>query len=106
MALGPFGFGNACPIFYAPGAEVAGPPKPLNEGKHLRVPLRHNGRMLFSKAWNFGDRADLFRPGTKLDLLFQVEDDPTGRKRGYGSWCISVKDVRKSTSDLRSSVEP
>jgi single-stranded-DNA-specific exonuclease len=105
-ALGPFGFGNACPIFYAPGAEVAGPPKPLNEGKHLRVPLRHNGRMLFSKAWNFGDRADLFRPGTKLDLLFQVEDDPTGRKRGYGSWCISVKDVRKSTSDLRSSVEP
>ncbi len=94
MTLGPFGFGNPAPIFYAAAAEVAGPPKPLKDGKHFNVPLRHNGRMLFCKAWNFGDRAALFNSGTKLDVLFQIEDDTLGRKRGYGSWCISIKDLR------------
>ena len=94
LTLGPFGFGNPAPIFLAGGAEVAGPCKASADGKHLTVPLRHNGRLLFSKAWNFGDRADLFAPGAKLDVLFQVEDDPFSRKRGYGSWCVVVKDVK------------
>lgn len=94
MRLGPFGFGNPAPIFLASGAEVAGPSKASADGKHLTVPLRHDGRLLFSKAWNFGDRAELFAPGAKLDVLFQVEDDSFSRKRGYGWWCLSVKDVR------------
>ncbi len=98
MALGPFGFGNPAPIFYAAGADLAGPAKALKDGKHFNVPLRHNGRMLFCKAWNFGDRMALFEPGAKLDVLFQIEDDAFGRKRGYGSWCISIKDVRIATS--------
>jgi single-stranded-DNA-specific exonuclease len=98
QSLGPFGFGNPSPIFLCSGAEVAGPPKALKEGKHFNVPLRHNGRLLFAKAWNFEDRAGLLQPGTKLDVLFQVEDDPYSRKRGYGSWCVTLKDVRPSTS--------
>jgi single-stranded-DNA-specific exonuclease len=92
--LGPFGFGNPTPIFHCAGAEVAGPPKVLKEGKHFTVPLRHNGKLLFAKAWNFEDRAALLEPGTKLDVLFQVEDDPFSRKRGYGSWCVTLKDAR------------
>ncbi len=94
QSLGPFGFGNPLPLFYARAAEVAGPPKPLKDGKHLNVPLRHNGRMLISKAWNFGDRAGVFETGAKLDVLFQIEDDPGGQRRGYGSWRVSLKDVR------------
>lgn len=94
LALGPFGFGNPAPIFLARGAEVAGPPRASGDGKHLTVALRHDGRMLFSKAWNFGERIDLFVPGAKLDVLFQIEDDPFSRKRGYGSWCLVVKDVK------------
>ena len=97
QSLGPFGFGNPTPVFLCSGAEVAGPPKALKEGKHFSVPLRHNGRLLFAKAWNFGDRASLLQPGAKLDVLFQVEDDPYSRKRGYGSWCVTLKDVRPST---------
>jgi len=27
-------------------------------------------------------------------VLLQIEDDPISRKRGYGSWCISLKDFR------------
>jgi single-stranded-DNA-specific exonuclease len=97
QSLGPFGFGNPTPIFLCAGAEVAGPPKALKEGKHFNVPLRHNGRLLFAKAWNFEDRAGFLQPGAKLDVLFQVEDDPYSRKRGYGSWCVTLKDVRPAS---------
>ena len=97
LALGPFGFGNACPLFYAREVEVAGPAKPLSGGKHFNVPLRQNGRLLFSKAWGFADRAAFFEPGKKLDVLFQIDDDPSGRKRGYGAWSVSIKDVRKAS---------
>ena len=98
LELGPFGCGNPSPTFRASAAEVAGPPKILKDGKHLSVPLRQKGRLLFLKAWNFGDRLELFKPGTKLDVLFQVEDDPYSRKRGYGSWCLSLRDARIAES--------
>jgi single-stranded-DNA-specific exonuclease len=99
LSLGPFGFGNTAPIFLARDAEVAGPPKVLREGKHFSVPIRHNGRMLFCKAWNFGHKADLLTPGARLDVLFQIEDDPNSRKRGYGSWCVVLKDVKRSADE-------
>ena len=96
LSLGPFGFGNPAPVFYCAGAEVAGPLKVLKEGKHFNVPFRQRGRTLYAKAWNFGDRSGLLTPGTKVDLLFQVEDDPFSRKRGYAAWCLSLKDIRPS----------
>jgi single-stranded-DNA-specific exonuclease len=95
MSLGPFGFGNAAPLFLSRECEVAAPAKALKDGKHFSVPLRNSGRLLFCKAWNFGDRTEYFAPGTKLDVLFHLEDDASGRKRGYGSWCVSIKDVRR-----------
>ena len=93
-ALGPFGSGNPAPVFLSQAAEVAGPAKALKEGKHFKVPIRHDGRLLFCNAWNFGTREELFQAGKKLDLLFQIEDDAIARKRGYGSWALSIKDVR------------
>ncbi len=78
--------------------EVAGPLKVLKEGIHFKVPLRQNGRLLFCNAWNFGDRAALFSPGARLDVLFQIEDDPQSQKRGYGSWCVSLKDASLSSA--------
>jgi hypothetical protein len=83
-------------LFYVSGAEVAGPVKALTEGKHFNIPLRHDGRMLFCKAWNFGERAEIFHPGAKLDLLVQVDEDAYSRKRGYSPWCVVLKDVRIS----------
>jgi single-stranded-DNA-specific exonuclease len=94
FSLGPFGFGNATPTFCAMNVEVSDTPKVMKEGKHFAVPLRHEGRVLRAKAWNFGDRQERLQPGTKLDVLFQVEDDPYSRKRGYAGWCLSLKDVR------------
>jgi single-stranded-DNA-specific exonuclease len=94
LSLGPFGFGNSSPLIAASGLTVAGPPRILQGGKHLSVPLHHEGRTLFVKAWNFGDRAHLFESKNRLDVLLQIEDDPFSRKRGYGSWCLSLKDAR------------
>ncbi len=94
FSLGPFGFGNAAPLFHAEGAELAGPPKVLTEGKHFSVALRHRGRLLSAKAWNFGHLQHLFKPGARLDVLFQVEDDPFSRKRGYAGWLLSLKDAK------------
>ncbi len=94
FSLGPFGFGNAAPTFHAEGVELAGPPKVLTEGKHFSLALKHRGRLLFAKAWNFGNRRHLIEPGSKLDVLFQVEDDPFSRKRGYPGWCLSLKDAK------------
>jgi hypothetical protein len=36
----------------------------------------------------------LLQPGGKLNVLFQIEDDPLSRKRGYAGWCLSIKDLR------------
>jgi single-stranded-DNA-specific exonuclease len=96
FSLGPFGFGNANPTFCALGVEIAGPAKVLTEDKHFSVPLRQDGRMLFAKAWNFGHRQELLQTGTRLDVLLQIEDDPYSRKRGYASWCLSLKDIRRA----------
>ena len=76
LSLGPFGFGNAQPTLLAEDVEVAGPPRVIREGKHYSFPLRSEGRMLWCKGWNFGERAPLLQPGSKVDVLFQVEDDP------------------------------
>jgi single-stranded-DNA-specific exonuclease len=94
LELGPFGFGNAAPLFFATDVEVAGPPRVLREGKHYSVPLRQNGRTLWCKAWNFGQRAAELASGERVEVLFQIEDDPASRKRGYGPWCVTLKDIR------------
>lgn len=94
FALAPFGFGNPSPLLMTEHAEVAAAPRLLGDGKHLRVPLRNDGRLIWFKAWNFGDRLDVFQPGVKLDVLFTVEDDPSSKARGYDGWSFSLKDVR------------
>jgi len=98
FSLAPFGFGNTAPLLCTTEVEVAGPPRLLKDGKHLKVPLRHRGKLLIFAAWNFGDRLELFQPGRKLDVLFTLEDDPSAASRGYGRWSPSLKDARISVS--------
>jgi single-stranded-DNA-specific exonuclease len=94
LDLGPFGFGNLNPTLMACGLEIAGPPRVIREGKHFNVPLRQGARVFWCRAWNFGHHAHLLHPGSRVDALIQIEDDPYSRKRGYESWCITLKDVR------------
>jgi single-stranded-DNA-specific exonuclease len=94
LNLGPFGFGNPNPTLLASGLEIAGPPRIIREDKHFSVPLRQGSRLLWCKAWNFAHHLPLLYPGSRVDALFQIEDDPYSRKRGYESWCITLKDLR------------
>ena len=93
FALAPFGHGHELPCFAALNLEVAGAPALMKE-KHLRVPLRQNGRTLVFKAWNFAERADEFTPGTRVDAIFQLEEDAYSATRGYPGWAAMLRDVR------------
>jgi single-stranded-DNA-specific exonuclease len=91
--LAPFGCGNPAPLFAAMNAEVAGPPVPMKE-KHLRVPLRQNGRTLIMKAWNFAERAGELQAGARVDVAFTLEDDSYAAARGLPAWGAVMRDVR------------
>ena len=93
LALAPFGCGNPAPLFGGLDAEVAGPPAVMKE-KHLRVPLRQNGRVLTLKAWNFAARRGELVPGARIDAAFTLEDDPYSAARGYAPWCAVLRDFR------------
>jgi len=93
FSLAPFGCGNPAPLFAALGAEVAGPPAVVKE-KHLRVMLRHNGRALVLKAWNFAERAAELAAGARVDVAFTLEEDAYSAARGYPGWCAVLRDFR------------
>ena len=93
FALAPFGHGHEPPLFAALGVEVAAAPVLMKE-KHLRVPVRQNGRTLMLKAWNFADRAAEFVPGARVDVAFRLEEDSSSAARGYPGWAATVRDVR------------
>ena len=76
------------------GVEICDTPKVLKEYKHFAVPLKQDGRMSASESLELRQPARSAASGTKLDVLFQVEDDPYSRKRGYASWSLSLKDIR------------
>ena len=97
FTLAPFGHGHEAPHFAALGVEVAGPPVVMKE-KHLRVIVRQNGRSLVLKAWNFAERAAEFTPGARVDVAFQLEEDPKSAERGYPPWSAMLRDVRPATT--------
>jgi len=96
LAMAPFGFGNPAPVLAILAAEVSGAPVIVKE-KHLRVHLRHHGRSLFPKAWNFAARAADFPLNGGIDAAFSVEEDPYGEDREFNSWSAVLRDVRPAT---------
>jgi len=93
FALAPFGHGHQPPCFAAFNLEVAAQPTVVKE-KHLRAPLRQNGRLLVFKAWNFSERAAEFTPRAHVDAVFQIEPDAYSAARGYPGWSVVLKDLR------------
>lgn len=93
LMLAPFGAANPTPIFAVTDAEVASTPAVFKD-KHLHVRLRHQGRVLRVKAWNFVDRLGELRTGARIDAALSFEDDPYSASRGYAPWCAVLRDVR------------
>lgn len=95
FALAPFGCGNPTPVFGALEVEVAAAPVIMKE-KHLRVPLRQNGRTLWVKGWNLAARAGELEPGSRVDVALTIEEDPYSEARGYPPWCATLRDFRRA----------
>ncbi len=93
FALAPFGHGNPPPLFAALGVEVAAQPTVMKE-KHLRITVRQNGRILVLKAWNLAHRAGELAPGSRVDVVFNIEEDPYSAARGYPPWSATLRDFR------------
>ena len=93
LSLTPFGFGNPAPVFVMRDVELAAPPDVRNE-KHVFARFKSGGRMLRAKAWNFAPRADELTPGTKIDIVFHLEDDAYSAGRGYAPWQAILRDFR------------
>jgi single-stranded-DNA-specific exonuclease len=91
--LAPFGCGHPAPRFAALDAEVAGVPVIWKE-KHLRVPLRQQGRTLWLKAWNFAERASELPQGALVDAAFSLEQDSYAAANGMPGWSVVLRDVR------------
>jgi single-stranded-DNA-specific exonuclease len=93
LRLAPFGYGNPAPTFVARAAEVIAPPDVRNE-KHVFLRLKLNGRVMRAKAWNFAERLGQIAPGSRVDVVFQFEEDSYSAARGYAPWQAIVRDVR------------
>jgi single-stranded-DNA-specific exonuclease len=97
LSLAPFGLGNRAPVFLLRNAELRTPPEPLGrDGKHLRFFVHQGDRRLFLKAWRMADRAEMLRPGTRVDVAVSIETDNYGMKRGFSPWGATAQDVRTS----------
>lgn len=97
MRLAPFGHGNDAPVLVCRGAEVATAPSLIKE-KHLRLPLRQDGRLLWMNAWNAAEHASAFPPGHRLDVVFRLDEDPYSRSRGFPGWSLTVVDWRPASA--------
>jgi len=71
--------------------------------KHLRVPLRQNGRTIWLKAWNFAERASELARGSRLDAAVTLEEDAYAAAGGYSSWSVVLRDVRPATTAAKAS---
>jgi len=94
-ALSPFGCGHPAPVFGAMGVEVAGAPVVWKE-RHLRVPLRQDGRMLWLKAWGFAERIGELPPGSRVDAALVLEEDAYAAASGLPGWNAVLREVRPS----------
>jgi single-stranded-DNA-specific exonuclease len=94
LSLAPFGFGNPAPLFVVRNVEVLA--CDVKKEKHVFVKLK--GLRPQAKAWNFAERAAEFEPGSRIDLVFSIEDDAYSAARGYAPWQIIMKDVRPAAA--------
>jgi single-stranded-DNA-specific exonuclease len=95
FALAPFGHGNPPPLFAALGVEILN--STVWKDKHLKLVVRQNGRTLSLKAWNLAPRAPELAQGTRVDLVFHIEEDAFSAARGYPGWAATLRDFRPAS---------
>lgn len=98
LQLAPFGLGNRVPAFLIRGVEVRSAPETFGrENEHLRVRLGDANRQVAAKAWRGAARAGELAPGTRVDVVVSIEDDPYSARRGFAPWSLTLKDLRPAS---------
>lgn len=92
--LEPFGRGNPAPMLLLRNVTLDRPADRMGQnGKHLSMLLRQNGRMMRAVAFNMGDLADQLPGGVTLDVLFEPKLSVwQGQKRVE----LHVRDLRRA----------
>lgn len=72
---GPFGMGNATPVFATRGVGVAGPPKVVGE-RHLKLTLASHGRTIDAIGFGMADRGgEPWLDGGPVDVAYKLEEN-------------------------------
>lgn len=83
----PYGYRNAAPVLALRDVEVIAPPL-LMKGKHIKLTVRQDGRMLNLKGWNLAEQYGGIAAGERWDVAFQLEHD------SWDGWAAVVKALR------------
>lgn len=97
----PFGTSNPEPIYAATGLTVVGVTPVGQDGRHLRIMLKHNSHTV-RKTMGFGlgdtnkhhmDWKANLRPGDKIDIAFSIE---VNEWNGNRELQMTIEDIKKS----------
>jgi len=61
------------------------------------VRLGDANRQVAAKAWRGAARAGELAPGTRVDVVVSIEDDPYSARRGFAPWSLTLKDLRPAS---------
>ena len=110
LRLAPFGFGNPAPLLVARDVEIAAAPEVRNE-RHLFLRLRANStgsagprshmKPTRMKGWDLAASFPELQAGSRVDLAFQIEDDPYSASRGYAPWQAILRDLKPCVNQIR-----
>ncbi len=91
-ALEPFGEANKMPIFAFKNLRIDSI-RALSEGKHLKLTLKEDNRIINAIGFNMGELAEEYRIGDKVDVAGVLEINTFN---GVDNLQINIKDVMKS----------
>jgi single-stranded-DNA-specific exonuclease len=88
---GPFGAGNATPVFAARRVGVVGEPRIVGQN-HLKLTIAAHGRSMDAIGFNMGERGqEPWLPGGQVDLAFKLEEN---HYNGRSSLQAKIVDLR------------
>ena len=91
--FGPFGIGNASPVFACRGAALARPPRTVGDG-HLKLLVDDGTARVDAIGFGMADRVPGLDEASRVDVAFQLQlDEWNGRRRPQ----LRLLDIREAT---------
>ena len=91
--LAPFGMGNPTPVFLSKNLVVEDMRLVGNDGLHLKLRVQKDGKYFDAIGFGLGDRADEVRIGSKIDLVYTIEENEWN---GNNRLQLKIKNLKKN----------